>query len=406
MKINHLFKVFTFTVILWPLLLAGCGDGGSDAGAYTKMAPASPVAGTGQFQCYSNDQVIPCPSVGQAFAGQDATSGTPAPKLKDNGDGTVTDQVTGLMWTRALSEASAWDLAISAATSNRTGGYNDWRLPDIYELYSLINFGRGYFGPTAADSTPFLDTGVFDFSYTSGIRFFDVQLWSATAYVGKTMNGDDTVFGVNFADGRIKGYPRYEPGTNATVPAKMLARYVRGPRWSKAPLTDQGDGTAVDVTSGLLWQLSDDGKKRNWQDALAYCSQLSLAGKTGWRLPHAKELQSIVDYTKSPTTTQTAALRSPLKVTEVESYFWSSTTSAEGPPEQRYGRAVYLAFGRALGWMETPPGSGQRHLLDVHGAGAQRADFKTGDPSKYPIGFGPQGDDVRINMYARCVRSE
>ena len=76
----------------------------------------------------------------------------------------------------------------------------------------------------------------------------------------------------------------------------------------------------------------------------------------------------------------------------------------DGPPDVMYTRAVYFAFGRALGWMEMPPGSGARTLIDVHGAGSQRADPKDGDPARYPQGFGPQGDEVRILNFVRCVR--
>jgi len=43
-------------------------------------------------------------------------------------------------------------------------------------------------------------------------------------------------------------------------------------------------------------------------------------------------------------------------------------------------------------------------LLDVHGAGAQRSDPKTGDAADYAGGHGPQGDVVRIDNYVRCVR--
>ena len=42
--------------------------------------------------------------------------------------------------------------------------------------------------------------------------------------------------------------------------------------------------------------------------------------------------------------------------------------------------------------------------VDVHGAGAQRSDPKTGDPANYPFGFGPQGDAIRIYNYVRLVR--
>ena len=46
----------------------------------------------------------------------------------------------------------------------------------------------------------------------------------------------------------------------------------------------------------------------NWEDALAYAEDLDLAGYRDWRLPNAKELQSIVDYTRSPDTTSSAAI--------------------------------------------------------------------------------------------------
>jgi hypothetical protein len=60
-------------------------------------------------------------------------------------------------------------------------------------------------------------------------------------------------------------------------------------------------------------------------------------------------------------------------------------------------RAVYLAFGCAMGFMHG-------RWLDVHGAGAQRSDPKQGDPADYPQGRGPQGDAIRILNYVRCVR--
>ena len=81
-------------------------------------------------------------------------------------------------------------------------------------------------------------------------------------------------------------------------------------------------------------------------------------------------------------------------------YFWSSTTHLDGP----HNWGVYVAFGKAWGHMEQPPGSGNYNLLNVHGAGAQRSDPKDGDPANWPNGNGPQGDVVRIFNYVRCVR--
>lgn len=56
-----------------------------------------------------------------------------------------------------------------------------------------------------------------------------------------------------------------------------------------------------------------------------------------------------------------------------------------------------MAFGRAMGVM-------QGTWIDVHGAGAQRSDPKSGNPADFPIGRGPQGDAIRIYNYVRLVR--
>jgi hypothetical protein len=381
------------------VLLAGAGMS-PPADAQSRWT----IPATGQDRCYSITAEIACPPRGAPFHGQDPQHPGPGPDHVDHGDGTVTDRITGLMWTQALGEPLSWAQARAQASALRIGGHADWRLPSIKELFTLIDF-RGHFAPTAAASTPFIDTRFFAFAYGTGRRFFDVQLWSDTPYVATTMNDDATVFGVNFADGRIKGYPRDRPGSGGREPQRMLARYVRGPAsYGVNDLVDRGDGTVTDRGSGLTWQQIDDGTARTWAEALAYCSTLDLAGHTDWRLPNVKELHSIVDYTQAPAATQRPALAAPLSATQAESYFWSSTTVLDGPEDIKATRAAIIAFGRALGWMQMPPGSGTRRLIDVHGAGSQRTDLKAGDPARFPQGFGPQGDDVRIRNYARCVR--
>ena len=59
------------------------------------------------------------------------------------------------------------------------------------------------------------------------------------------------------------------------------------------------DGTVTDVATGLIWQQEDDDITRNYDDAITYCEDLSLAGESDWRLPYAKELTTIVDYKTS-----------------------------------------------------------------------------------------------------------
>jgi hypothetical protein len=60
----------------------------------------------------------------------------------DNGDGTVTDRATGLLWQKGGSlKPLAWRLAksyVNNLNKSRSAGYSDWRLPTIDELVSLI----------------------------------------------------------------------------------------------------------------------------------------------------------------------------------------------------------------------------------------------------------------------------
>ncbi|MCX7047400.1 MAG: DUF1566 domain-containing protein [Candidatus Sumerlaeota bacterium] len=367
------------------------------------------IVGTGQAKCYDSYHEIAPPALGQAFFGQDAQIKSVPPAYRDNGDGTISDLNTGLMWVKARGAKMTWDEAVAGAASCRLGGYSDWRTPTIKELYSLINF-EGGFRFSAAQSKPYFDAKVFEFKYgdaAAGEREIDCQDWSATQYLSTTMNNNPTVFGVNFADGRIKGYPKsvLRPGAAGRVAHKMYVRYVRGnPKYGVNEFRDNGDGTISDLATGLMWQKADSGKGCNWQEALAYAAGLKLAGHGDWRVPTAKELQSIVDYTRAPAVTNSAAINPIFSVSEIESFYWSSTTHLDGPPERMGSAAVYVAFGRATGYMQFPPGAGPYRLMDVHGAGAQRSDPKTGNPADFPNGRGPQGDAVRIYNYVRCVR--
>jgi hypothetical protein len=371
------------------------------------------VVDTGQSRCYDNNREISCPKQGESFFGQDAQHMGTQPSYVDNGDGTVEDLNTGLMWQKTPGEKVTYTEAVLQAKDCTLGGYNDWRLPSIKELYSLILFsGTDPSGERGDNAVPFIDTKYFDFEYGdtgAGERIIDAQYWSSTEYVSLTMNRNNTAFGVNFADGRIKGYGITGQGGQSM---REFVRYVRGnPNYGVNTFVDNGDGTISDVATGLMWMKTDSGTGMNWEDALAWVQQKNeetYLGFDDWRLPNAKELQSIVDYTRSPSTTHSAAIDPIFDVTSLIDeggnlnypFFWTSTTHATANGMGSF--AAYIAFGQALGYMRTPAGTYE--LMDVHGAGAQRSDPKEGDPNDWPHGNGPQGDVVRIYNYVRCVR--
>jgi hypothetical protein len=385
-----------------------------------------PVVGTNQTKFYDNLNEIATPAAGSTFFGQNASYPGNTPKYQDNGDGTITDLVTGLMWEQTpdkngdgsinASDKVTYSKAVSGTSSCKTGGYSDWRLPSIKELYSLIQFNgidpSGYEGTSTSGLVPFIDTKYFKFGYGDtkyGERIIDAQFVSSNLYVDYTMLTAKTAFGVNFADGRIKGYGLTMPQGEKT----FYLFYVRGnSAYGKNRFTDNGNVTISDNATGLMWMQDDSGKGMNWQDALTLAENKSFAGFNDWRLPDTKELQSIVDYTRSPSTTSSAAIDPLFKCTKIINeagqadypFYWSSTThvnwSAMGA-----SAAAYVSFGRAMGYMTDPNNSSIAGWIDVHGAGCQRSDPKTGNASEFPKGRGPQGDAIRILNYVRLVRS-
>lgn len=396
----------------------------------TVYGQAYPIVGSGQTNYYNNMTIISAPSSGQSFYGQDANYPGNVASYTDNGDGTVSDNITGLMWQQTVDRTNdgainyydklTYAEAMSSASTCNTGGYNDWRLPTIKELYSLAMFNGAEINPegtSPGSSVPFFNTNFFDIGYgdlsasshgaLANNRIIDGQMASSTLYVSTTMGNQATVFGFNPIDGRIKGYP-----TTSIVPEDGQTKhfyvlYVRGnTSYGNNQFVDNGDGTITDTATELMWTQSDNGTGVLWENALSYAENDTSGGYSDWRLPNTKELQSLIDYSRSPATTSSAAINPIFNCTQITNeagnadypYYWSSTTFSSLTPTSGT-HACYFSFGRAMGYMSSFGG-----WIDVHGAGCQRSDPKTGNPANYPNGFGPQGDAVRIYNYVRLVR--
>lgn len=348
---------------------------------------------------------ISAPTIGQAFYGQDAHYQGSQPSYTDNGDGTVTDNVTGLMWQQDMGPKISYADALVKADTMTLGGYSDWRFPTLKELFSLALYSGRCMGDQSVDL--FIDDTYFVQpigNTAAGEREIDAQTWSITQYSSTTMNNDSTVFGMNFIDGRVKGYPKYSPGSGNTTPNTMYARMVRGNiNYGTNNFVDNNDGTITDLATGLMWQQADDGISRNWEDALAYAENLSLAGHTDWRLPNIKELHSLVDYSRSPDATGSPAMDALFSLSSITfpngqsdyPFIWSGTTLQDGPDP--YSAGAYVSFGESLGMTNG-------NFFDAHGAGAVRSDPKSGDPSGFPSYFGPQGDIQYVYNHVLSVR--
>ncbi|MFA8342886.1 MAG: DUF1566 domain-containing protein [Rhodothermaceae bacterium] len=391
------------------------------------------VVDTGQTLFFNNNGAISAPLKGEAFFGQDAGHTGYQPDYTLSGDGlTVYDNITGLTWIRSGDTDNDGDIDvddkiaysqiqsyINLRNSQNFGGYNDWRLPTMKELYSLMNFNGTDPSPEAGDDIPFINTDYFIFEYgdvDGGDREIDAQYWSDNIYTGKVLSNFTGAFGLNLADGRIKCYPNQTPNDVKRV---ML---VRGNTdYGINNFTDNNDETITDNATGLMWTKNDFGNSGNgprsgviWQEALALVQQKNdenYLGYNDWRLPNAKEMQSIVDYSRGPDISNSASIDPLFNTTQITNeggetdypWFWTSTTHIK---TGGLGfAAVYITFGRATGYW-------QNEWKDVHGAGCQRSDLKNGDFTNYTFvnngyyfGNAPQGDASRSYNYVRLVRN-
>jgi hypothetical protein len=259
---------------------------------------------TGQTKCYDNTNEIPCPNPGEAFYGQDAQYQVAQPAYKDNGDGTVTDLNTGLMWQQGDDQNNGnytWQWAVDYCVGLNLANHSDWRLPTVEELTSLTSIGP---------VNPSIDTQYFP-------QCRSHNYWSSSTYIYYLGSAWD----VHFYSGSV--------AANGKIYNDSFVRCVRGETIPTRNYVDNHDGTVSDTLTGLMWQQGDgqnDQGGRNWEQALAYCEGLNLAGKGDWRLPNYRELASVVDYSRyNPAINPLFSSRG--------NYYWSSSTYVGYPDD-------------------------------------------------------------------------
>ncbi len=405
-RIKSITSILAGFFILLNMSLAGCSKDDISETTTTgdlTIVPRSaasknsyPIVGTSQTRSWDGTGNIITPILGEAFFGQDAQFTHTAPVYTKSSDGlTVKDEVTGLTWQKSQDSGTYYWAASQTVADNlntqKYGGFRDWRLPTIKELYSLWN---------ASNCWPWIDTNYFDITYSSEQELSHAIFWSSDKYTGVMGNvsgetpGAELTFGVNFGTGHIKSY-------SISVGPKHQVRCVRGNlAYGVNLFQNNNDGTISDLATSLMWPKADNGSGMDWEHALAYAqtqNKANFLGHNDWRLPNTKELQSLVDYTRSPGATNPAnvgpAINAMFSCTAILNdggkadypYYWTST-SAISNPTGTYNNAWYVAFGRAEN------GSGE----DLHGAGALRFDKKT-------VGTG-EGEE-RVLNYVRLVRN-
>jgi len=284
------------------------------------------VPDTGQTDCYDDGDVITCPQPGETFYGQDGNFLINTPSyIKMDSQGRyladaathwamVRDNITGLIWEIKQNKDDIEDYTnpndadngytwynsnyatnggfagyvnndknteafITLLNESNFGGFSDWRLPTLKELFFIVDSGT--FEPAFSDYFPSTWIGTY-WSSTTGTERADLL---------------DTEHGQQ--DNYLKNYQRSVRAVRGDD-SQVLGRFVVN-----------GDGTVTDTNAGLMWnQKTDDGSltdkdnQYTWEESLAWAESLneeSFAGFANWRVPNRNELlQLTINETYQP----------------------------------------------------------------------------------------------------------
>jgi len=322
---------------------------------------------TGQTTCYdAYGTVVACPGTGQNGETQAGVS-WPLPRFSNHEDGTVTDNLTGLMWMENgyyAGDRLEWKETLNALVYVNNGtypnyGYTDWRLPNINELESLVNYGptdpaawlntQGFFGAQAGNSYYWSSTmdALYPDTLAWAIRFLDGRIASLPlsgtgdgrnhvwlCRSGQTSNPDPSYPSNVWKTGQTSSYYPTDDGY-----------YEMGATWPSPRFTDNGD-TVTDNLTGLMW-LKDtnciysqypgfdldptvgDGAV-SWLNAMNFVAGLNngtypncSGGQSDWRVPNVKELRSLLDYSQALPAVQAGH---PFTGSGGNTAYWSSMT--------------------------------------------------------------------------------
>lgn len=275
-----------------------------DGGAFATEPPHPAGVRTGAARCATNTaQGLPCPLAGYPRQDADFVPSTQALVLSASGE--VNDTTTGLFW-EATDDGSTYDLAQALQRCAALEPAGTWRLPSVVELASIASYGV---------NSPALDP-----SFVGGQS---TNYWTATP----VSSGVEQNWTVRFDFGEV-----IPMGAAHALPVRCVHG---GPSPGGAPghVRQAGEliatgATVRDETTGLEWQRTDDGTRRDWRGSLDYCARLFLDAHTDWHLPNVAELRSIVEYGGTPPGSATI---DPAFTDARPDLYWSSTPNDGAP---------------------------------------------------------------------------
>jgi hypothetical protein len=283
-------------------------DGG--AGTDSSVMTGPPATGTGGTACPSltgpADKAYP-----RWHMPNPAAAALPNPfSYTDNGDGTVLDNITGLVWQKVVSGSATWAAApayCSSLTLPAPAGLT-WQVPTRIQLLSIVDYTTG-----AAVDAPFLASG-----QPPGGKY----TWTSTPWVvSQIATKPQDAWMVNFGGGG---------GLTSNAASQTATEWVRcvaAPAVTPLPYphyVQVDTGEVGDVETGLIWAQASNNTFVTQTAAVAYCAGLGLNGHT-WRLPSVTELASIVDDNPNISKVSPAIDQCVFSDTSATAYYMSSS---------------------------------------------------------------------------------
>lgn len=234
----------------------------------------------------------------------------------DNGNGTVTDQVTGLVWQTVVSGSATFATApayCSGLMLPAPAGFT-WQVPTRIQLLSIVDYTTG-----AAVDAPFLANG-----QPPGGKY----TWTSTAWVvSQIATKPQDAWMVNFGGGG---------GLTSNAAAQTATEWIRcvaAPPVTPLPYPHYvqiGSGEVEDVETALIWAQTSQNVLMAQPAAVSYCASLGLNGHA-WRLPSVNELASLVDDNPNISKVSPAIDQCVFADTSPNTYYMSSSAWGTTP---------------------------------------------------------------------------
>ena len=336
---------------------------------------------TSPFALESHAAAVQLPKTGQTIsyaAGDDGDLelgvAWPNPRFTDNGDQSVTDNLTGLIWAKDANlmktrdpllygqttydgagipttiPGNTWQQALDYVKKLNTEiylGHNDWRLPNINELASIKNIGQSnqatwlngqefanvqfnaywsttnYTYDTSGDWVVSMNTGVTDgINKTSFYHVWPVRFGQSGAFGSLTLSKTGQTSCYNATGSTISCSGTGQDGESQTGVAWPILRFTDN------SLNNSAEKTVTDNLTGLAWSKDADLAKttKTWQQALDYVKAMNsfnFSGHNDWRLPNTNELASVLNQGQS---NQATWLNGQGFANVRLNYYWSANT--------------------------------------------------------------------------------